>query len=127
MGASSGLHQDLCRWFSLWFNMHWKPVVCESCSLSDTEQGCSQIEKEAVAIAWACENVSSYILGKANHLETDHKPLVPLLHCSLCPAGKSGTGAGSPGERRHHQAHKILRVGSTHSASEDRWLQPHLL
>ena len=54
--------------------MHWKPVIYASCSLSDTEQGYSQIEKEALAIAWACVKFSMYVLGKAIHLETDHKP-----------------------------------------------------
>ena len=30
-------------------------------------------------LVWACEKFSGYILGKRVHLETDHKPLVPLL------------------------------------------------
>jgi hypothetical protein len=33
----------------------------------------AQIEKEALAITWACEKFSNYLIG------TDHKPLVPLL------------------------------------------------
>ena len=28
---------------------------------------------------WACEKFSDYIIGRPIHLETDHKPLVPLL------------------------------------------------
>lgn len=47
--------------------------------LSDTERRYAQIEKEALAITWACEKFSSYILGKAISIETDHKLLVPLL------------------------------------------------
>lgn len=58
---------------------HWKPVAYASRSMSDTERRYSQIEKEALALAWACEKFSNYILGKTVHLETDHKPLVPLL------------------------------------------------
>ena len=42
-------------------------------------QRCAQIEKEALAVTWACEKFSTYILGMKFLFETDHKPLVPLL------------------------------------------------
>ena len=57
----------------------WHPVAYQSRSLSDTEQCYSQIEKEALAITWACERFSHYLLGTMFVMETDHKPLVPLL------------------------------------------------
>ena len=57
----------------------WKPVAYASRTMSETEQRCSQIQKEALVLVWACEKFSGYILGKRVHLETDHKPLVPLL------------------------------------------------
>ena len=57
----------------------WRPVVYASQGMSDTEQRYSQIEKEALSLVWACEKFSDYIIGRAIHLETDHKPLVPLL------------------------------------------------
>lgn len=57
----------------------WKPVAYASRSMSKTEQRYSQIEKEALAIVWACERNADYIVGKPVQLETDHKPLVPLL------------------------------------------------
>ena len=57
----------------------WKPVAYASRSMSDTERRYAQIEKEALAITWACEKFSEYILGKMVTIETDHKPLVPLL------------------------------------------------
>ena len=47
--------------------------------MSETERRYAQIEKEALAITWACEKFSMYILGKKFAIETDHKPLVPLL------------------------------------------------
>ena len=47
--------------------------------MSETETRYAQIEKEALAITWACEKFSTYILGKHISIETDHKPLVPLL------------------------------------------------
>ena len=57
----------------------WKPVAFASCTMSETEQRYSQIEKEALAFVWACKKFSGYITGKRIHLETDHQPSVPLL------------------------------------------------
>ena len=48
-------------------------------SLSDTEKRYAQIEKEALAVTWACSKFSNYILGRPFLIETDHKPLVPIL------------------------------------------------
>ena len=49
-----------------------------------TESRYRQIEKEALAATWACEKFATYIQGKTVTLETDHKPLVPLLIQLLC-------------------------------------------
>ena len=58
---------------------NWRPVVYASRSLTETEQCHAQIEKEALAVTWSCEKISDYILGSKFKIETDHKPLVPLL------------------------------------------------
>ena len=50
-----------------------------STSLSETEKRYSQIEEEALALVWTCEKFADYIIGKQIQIETDHKPLVPLL------------------------------------------------
>ena len=47
--------------------------------MSTIEEHYAQIEKEALAITWACDKFSMYLLGKKFKIETDHKPLVPLL------------------------------------------------
>jgi len=60
-------------------NQQWKPVAYASRKLSDTEKRYAQIEKEALALTWACEKFSPYIMGKTIDIETDHKPLVPLM------------------------------------------------
>ena len=56
-----------------------RPVSFASRSLTETEQRYAVIEKEALAATWACEQFSDYVLGLQFTLETDHKPLVPIL------------------------------------------------
>ena len=57
----------------------WRPVTFALRSLNETEMRYTQIEKEALALMYACEKFSDYVLGKPVLLETDHKPLVPIL------------------------------------------------
>ena len=57
----------------------WKPVAFASRSMSATEQRYAQIEKEALAVTWSCEKFTHYILGRHFSIESDHKPLIPLL------------------------------------------------
>ena len=68
-------------------HLAWEPSFCKrkrehafaSRSMSETERRYAQIEKEALAVTWACEKFSHYVWGKSFKIETDHKPLVPLM------------------------------------------------
>lgn len=40
----------------------------------------AQIEREALAITWACEHYQLYLLGKHFSVFSDHKPLVPIFN-----------------------------------------------
>ena len=57
----------------------WQPVTYASRTMTSTECRYAQVEKEALALTWACEKFANYVLGKKFTIETDHKPLVPLL------------------------------------------------
>ena len=37
------------------------------------------LRKRHLAITWACDKFHDYLIGKRFLIETDHKPLVPLL------------------------------------------------
>ena len=66
-----------------------KPVAYISHSMTPTERRYAQIEKEALAFTWACERLSDYLIGLKFHINTDHKPLVPLFstkHLDELPA-----------------------------------------
>ena len=58
----------------------WRPVAYASRSMTPTERRYAQIEKEALALTWACGKFSDYVLGRKFSIETDHKPLIPLLN-----------------------------------------------
>jgi hypothetical protein len=57
----------------------FRPVCFASKSLSHAEKKYSIIELEAASIVWACQKFDKYILGMKISIETDHKPLIPLL------------------------------------------------
>ena len=57
----------------------WSPVAFASRSLTATERRYAQIEKEALALTWACARFQDYLIGITFVLETDHKLLISLL------------------------------------------------
>ncbi|KAB0793818.1 hypothetical protein PPYR_13438 [Photinus pyralis] len=56
-----------------------KPVCFASKSLSETEMRYAQIDKEFLAILFACNRFHHYIYGRKVVVQTDHKPLVALM------------------------------------------------
>lgn len=56
-----------------------RPVVFASRILSKAEQNYSVLQKEALAIVFACDKFYQYLKGNHFILRTDHKPLISLL------------------------------------------------
>ena len=66
-----------------------QPVAFASRSLSAVERRYAQIEKECLAIVFACTRFNQYLQGRdLTTVETDHKPLVPIFQKSLHSAPK---------------------------------------
>ena len=60
-------------------NNQWQPVEYASRKLTEAESRYAMIEKEALAITWACEKFDYYLVGRSFQIETDHRPLISLL------------------------------------------------
>ena len=66
-----------------------QPVAFASRSLSAVERRYAQIEKECLAIVFACTRFNQYLQGRdLTTVETDHRPLVPIFQKSLHSAPK---------------------------------------
>ena len=60
-----------------------RPVAYASKALTKTEEHYAQIEKELLAICFACQKFRQYIIGQEVQIETDHKPLEIILRKPL--------------------------------------------
>ena len=74
-----------------------QPISYETRAMTDTEQNYAQIEKELLAIVFACERFNDYIYGRnVVHVEIDHKPLesifkkeIHIWHRNVCQCSAS--------------------------------------
>jgi len=57
----------------------WQPIAYASRAMNFTETRYAQIEKEALAITYACGRCQEYLIGWLFYIHTDHKPLVPIF------------------------------------------------
>ena len=65
-----------------------RPVTYASRSMNSAELHYAQIEKEALAILFACKKFEQFIYGKNVLVQTDHKPLEIIYRKSLMKAPK---------------------------------------
>lgn len=65
-----------------------RPIAYASKSLTITEKRYCQTEKEALALVWAVERFSVYLLGRKFELETDHKPLEAIFKPTSRPCAR---------------------------------------
>ena len=63
-----------------------RPVAFASRALTDAEHNYSQIEKEMLAICFACTKFHQYIYGKCTDVQTDHRPLGAILRKPIAKA-----------------------------------------
>lgn len=54
-------------------------VAFASRALMDTETQYAQIEKELLAVVFACTKFEDYVYGKATVVKTDRQPLVTIM------------------------------------------------
>ena len=63
---------------------HTQPRAHASRAMTSTETKWSPIDKECLAISWACKKFDHYLYGRhAIHLESDHKPLETIFKKAL--------------------------------------------
>ena len=63
-----------------------QPIAFASKSLTDMETRYANVERELLAIVFACQHFSTYLLGRSFVAESDHKPLEMIAMKNLANA-----------------------------------------
>ena len=97
-----------------------QPIAFASKSLTDAETRYANIESELLAIVFACQRFSTYLLGRSFVAESDHKPLemIAMKNLANAPPTSSENAAGVTEIRCHHQ------VSTREGNATGRWPQP---
>ena len=61
----------------------WHPVAFKSRSCTSAEQNYCPLERETLAIVFACSKFNEYLYGKKFIVESDHKPLKSILNTPI--------------------------------------------
>lgn len=64
-----------------------KLVACASRTMNDHEINYSQSEKELLAIYYGTQKFHDFIYGLRVDVQTDHKPLIPIMKKPICKIG----------------------------------------
>ena len=70
----------------------WRVVAYASTKITAVERRCSQTEKEAFALVWACERFHLDMYGREFELDTDHKPLECIYSRTSKPSARIENG-----------------------------------
>ena len=92
-GGSYAPVRRISIWIGAALLQNGQPVAYASRALTGAETRYAQIEKELLAIVFACERFEPYVYGRDDgrdivHVETDHEPLEPIFVKELNAAPK---------------------------------------
>lgn len=96
-----------------------RPVSVALKAMNETEKRYAQMEKETLAITWACERFDNFICGRMFEIETDHKPLVPLFSTKRLNEVRSCI-------QRFHMHLMRYEFSTSHTAGKDMHIADYL-
>ena len=105
-----------------------KPVELTSRSLTDAQTKYAQIEKELLAIVFACIKFHQYIYGRPVTAQSDHKPLQSVFRESVASTTprlqrmllrlSTTFRFSTPWQRNAHRLHHVAQLFASRTAVE---------